>query len=346
MSVYQDPSGRTAGKWALRRRGVALAIVIVIGAVFINAYAQGRFADRFALTIDVAQIGEGLNPGAEVKFRGLAIGEVTGIETMGLDHQRLDIEIGREHAAALTENLAARFTSSNLFGSTAIELENRGSGGPLKEHTVLSIGENSTNTTVTGVFRRSGRLTRVLDTDEARYLFDVVIDNAELLGPLVQAFVDTARTLADNQRNSVAHYLRIGNEVAHGSSELIPSLTTQILALLDGSGYFEDKTNRARTRGALSGLIDELVVPLGNTLRDNKAELATVLDTVLDLALPLAGSLGNAVSAYDRLPALIDRVGDALPVVDGKVQLQLELIVEGVPQVARSVVGVQEGATR
>lgn len=339
MGVYQDHSGRSAGRWALRLRGVVIAVVIVTSAVVLSDYARGTFADRFTLTIDAATLGEGMAPGAEVKFRGYAIGTVREVETVGYGHQRIEVEIDRQQAAALTEGVTARFTSSNVFGSSAIELVAGTSTEPLVENSTLSIGPNATNATVSGVFRRAARLTTVLDSDTVRRLFDLLLDNADSMGPVLKSFFETARMLADGQQAPIGKYLRIGGDMTGAFADLTPSVGHAILAVLEQSAYFGDADNRARTNKATEGIDQAVLIGISDLLARNNPDLDKVLSGVLDLAVPISVSLGSITPAYNRVPNLLRAMDGAFPVVDGRVQLQLELIAETMPYLADSLNG-------
>ncbi|MFD0364257.1 MlaD family protein [Nocardia sp. GCM10030253] len=346
MPVFRDHSGRAAGPWALRACGLFVAIVIVVAGLLISSYTQGKFADHFTVTIDAATLGEGLEPGAEVKFHGFAIGTVRRVETVGYGHQRLVLELDRAQAAVLTDDVSARFTSSNVFGSSAIELVTEGKGARLRENTTLSIGENATNATVAGVFRRAARLARVLDSDEVRRIFDLLIENSSNLGPTVSAFFDMARMLATNQRAPLAHYLEIGAETSEGIAEITPSAVDVILGILDHSEYFGDPTNKKRTQKALAGVNDKLVIAVTDLLHERNPNLAQIIDGVLDLVVPISASIGTIAPAYPRLPALLGAIGSAFPVVDGQVQLQLEVIVKNMPYLADSLIPTAPGGAR
>ncbi|MFB8001251.1 MlaD family protein [Nocardia sp. NPDC056000] len=337
MSVFKDHSGRSAGPWMLRLRGVLLAIVLVVVTVLVTSYARGSFADRFQITIDAATLGEGLAPGAEVKFRGYAIGTVREVETVGYGHQRIQVQIDRSQAAALTDDVTARFTSSNVFGSSAIELVAGKNGAPLRENAVLQIGENATNATVAGVFRRAARLTQVLDSDTVRRLFDLLLDNADSLGPVLQSFFETARMLADGQKAPIGHYIDIGADMTGAFAALTPSAGHAILAVLEQSAYFGDPDNRARTDKATDGVDQAVLIGISNLLQRNNPELEKVLSGVLDVAVPVSVSLGTVAPAYNRIPNLLRAMNEAFPEVDGHVQLQLELIVKTMPYLADSL---------
>ncbi|AYF73724.1 MCE family protein [Nocardia yunnanensis] len=339
MAVFKDHSGRAAGAWMLRLRGMVLAIVLITVTMLVSSYARGAFSDTFEVTVDAATLGEGLAPGAEVKFRGYAIGTVEQVRTIGYGHQRIDLRLERRQADALTDDVTARFTSSNVFGSSAIELVPGTGGRKLKEHTVLRIGENATNATVAGVFRRAARLTQVLDSAAVHRLFDLMLDNTASLGPVLQSFFETAKTLADGQQNTLAHYLRIGGDMTGAFRDLTPSAGHAVLGVLEQSAYFGDEDNRARTNKAVGGVNDAVLVGISNLLQQNNPNLKQILDSVLDLAVPLSVSIGSVAPAYNRVPNLLAAMDGALPVVDGHVQLQLELIAKTMPYLADSLAG-------
>lgn len=339
MAVFKDHSGRSAGPWALRARGFVIAVVIVTVTLVVSSYAKGSFADRFQLTIDAATLGEGLAPGAEVKFRGYAIGTVREVQTVGYGHQRIKVEIERDQASALTDDVTARFTSSNVFGSSAIELVAGSGGAQLKENTILSIGENATNATVAGVFRRAAKLTQVLDSETVRRLVDLMLDNASAIGPVLQSFFETARMLADGQQAPLSHYLEIGADMTGAFRDLTPSAGHAILAVLEQSTYFGEPENRARTNKATEGVDEAVLQGISKLLATNNPNLKPVLSGVLDLAVPVAISIGTVAPAYNRVPNLLRAMNEAFPTVDGRVQLQVELIATTMPYLADSLGG-------
>lgn len=341
MAVFKDHSGRSAGKWALRARGLVVAIVLVVVLIVVSAYARGAFADKFSLTIDAATLGEGLAPGAEVKFRGYAIGTVHKVETVGYGQQRIELQLDRNQAKALTTDATARFTSSNVFGSSAIELVPGTDGKPLREGSVLQIGAGSTNATVAGVFRRAARLTQVLDSATVHRLIDLMLNNADAIGPTLKTFFETAKMFADDQQNSLAHYLRIGGDMTGAFRDLTPSAGHAILAVLDQSAYFGAPDAQARTNKATDGVNQAVLIGISNLLQRNNPDLEKTLDGVLDLAVPISVSLGTVAPAYNRIPNLIKAMDGAFPVVDGKVQLQLDIIAKNMPYLADSLGGGQ-----
>ncbi|MBY4129580.1 MCE family protein [Rhodococcus fascians] len=337
MAVFEDLSGRSAGPATLRTRGVVVVSIIAVVAVLLTAYARGYFESTFALTIDAATVGDGLAPGAEVKFRGLAIGSVEQIETLGFGRQRIELSIDGAQSAELTDTLQAQFTSSNLFGSTAIELISDGTGGALAENSTLTIAPDSANVTVTSVFRRVAELTKVLDSDQIEHLRDLLARISSDVSGSLKPYFDTARMLTENQIDPLALKLHRGGELGQGIDDLVPPLLDLVVGVVDNSAYYEPTDNRTRTLDAIDGLSDDLLYPLGKMLETNNPNLSTLLSTTLDLLVPITASLGTLAPAYDRVPTVIDGVSDVFPIVDGAAQLQLDVIVRTMPNLASAV---------
>ncbi|WP_406271424.1 MlaD family protein [Nocardia sp. NBC_00881] len=344
--MWQGRSGsRVPSTLALRVRGLAVVAIGLLVTALTAAHLQGRFHDDVSLTIEADSLVDGLLAGADVKFQGAAIGTVRRVQTAG-DTRRVEISIDRDQAPALTDRVAARFTVANVFGTPAIELVNLGDGPQVREHAVVPLATGAMGATATGVLQRTGRLTEVLDSPRLRNLLDVATENPGLFGPTVEAITGIARALEQDRRGSTTHYLHITGDLSDGLAVLEPQMVDALIALLDQSEYFGDETNRARTRKAIAGLSQDFLPGYARLVGDNRDHFAEILAVVLDLGLPLGMSYGSIAPAYQRLPDLLDRIGAAFPVVDGKVQWQLEIIADTMPHIARSVTDTGPGGVR
>ncbi|MGF0314093.1 MlaD family protein [Rhodococcus sp. IEGM1428] len=342
MAVFDDLTGRSAGPAALRLRGLAVAVAAAVLAGGLTAYAQGAFDSPFGLTLDAASVGDGLTPGSEVKFRGVSIGTVDNIETVGFGRQRLQLEIDPSQAGELTDTMQAQFSSSNVFGSTAIELVSDGTGNPLAADSTLEISGNQRGATVTGVFRRVADLTAVLDTDQVQHLLDVISNTSVEVSRNLKPYFDTAQMMADHQIDPLAWKLHRGAELGDGIANLIPPLLDLVVGVVDKSVYVEAPEDRARTIAANDGLSDQLMVPVGDLLKKNNPDLTRLLSTTLDLLVPITASIGTFAPSYNRVPQVLDGISDAFPIVDGKPQLQLDLIAKTMPNLAGAVAAHEE----
>ncbi|MEV0247562.1 MlaD family protein [Nocardia sp. NPDC050712] len=325
MPVFIDHSGRSAGPPALRLLGVLVTVAVAATAVVLTGYGQGRFSDTFTLRVDTAAVGEGLAPGAEVKLHGYTVGAVRRVDTLGTNHQLLRLELERRAADQLTDRITARYSSSNLFGSTAIELVHLGGGKPLRDNMILPIAADSPSATVSAILRRAGHLTTVLDTESSRALFDLLTSFGGAVGGTLRSVFDIAAILTEDQRGSLGHYLGTTAELGEGAAALTPPVIDLIGQMLDSSAYFGEPGNRERTNRATNGLVEDMLAPLAGILTEHNGQLATVIATTMDLAVPIVISLGSIAPAYQRLPRLFDHIEQAFPIVGDRVQLQLQL---------------------
>ncbi|MCM6772541.1 MlaD family protein [Nocardia sp. CDC159] len=316
-----------------RGRGAAVVVAAMVAGAVVLAQAQGRFHDGLDLVVDAPTVADGLVAGSDVKFHGMVIGRVREVT----DARRVRLRIDPGAAAALPGALVARFTSTNVFGSPAVELVARGTGGRVRDRAVIPLAEDAIEASSTAVLQRSGRLTAVLDSPQVRRLMDLAARDPGIFVPTVDAITELARAVATNRRGDIGYYLRIAGNLAAGSAELEPAMAHALVALLDQSAYFDDEANRARTRTAIAGLSREFLPGYAELFGGNLDSFTKILAVVMDLGVPLGMSYGSLAPAYQRLPELMDRIGAAFPVVDGRVQLQLRIIGETLPQVARSV---------
>jgi phospholipid/cholesterol/gamma-HCH transport system substrate-binding protein len=337
MAVFDDLSRRSAGPSALRVRGLVVAVVLVVLGVVLTKYATGDFESRFDLTIDSTAVGDGLAVGSDIKYRGLPVGRVDDIEPLGFGSQRVHAHIEPVVASVLTDDVTARFSSATVFGATVIELYSEGAGAPLREDTVLSLGDDTETATVTGVFRRLASLTDVLDADNTNRVLDLMSRVSSEFGDSLKPFFDTAQMMAETQRAPLGWKLQRGAVLADGLGTSIGPVTDVVDKVVTSSEYFETPENRDRAVKAMQGLGTGLSIPLGDLLRDNNPYLKPLLDTVLDILLPVALSAGTLAPSYQRVPDAIAGVEDAFPTVDGRTQLQLQVIVRNMPTMAGPV---------
>lgn len=330
-------SPREAGKATLRVRALITIVVFCCLGALLAAYARGGFEEKFTITIDAERIGSGLVAGADVKLNGFAIGRVAEIETVGYGHQRIVAELEPHQVGQLTSQVRARFASSNMFGSTGIELINTGAGAPLKDGATVTIGADTTQVTVTDSLSRMSQIAAILSDDETLDLLQFFVTESRGIGTTMSVFLDTARMLRDEQRGSINKYLRVGAEMGAGVSKLAPLVVGGVVDLMHQAEYFGHQENRDRVNKAVGGLNGVLLRKGGDRLAEHAPDLVKILDTVMDLVIPIGFSLGTVAPTYNRIPELIAHIRGAFPEVAGHPQIQLELVAADFPQVIRSL---------
>ncbi|TDZ75956.1 mce related protein [Mycobacteroides salmoniphilum] len=343
MAIYKDPSGRSAGPVALKIRGLALALVVAASGYSLYQSGIGSYGDPFELTLITNTIGEGMGPGGEVKYRGYNIGQVKSLQTTGYNKQRMTVILDGRQAKALASDTKAQFTSSNIFGTAAVELVSNGVGEPLKSGGVLEISSDVQAASITGFLRMGQRLGSILDTREFNAIIATFERHADLTGPVVKSFWDLFGMIADSQTVPFSKTLAVMASLIEGTNDFVPVIGSTN-KLLDNLNFMVGPGNTERAVAALGSLSD-LLKAGGDGLRDNNDWVVPLIRSVLDIAVPSTYFLGSLAPAYDRLNGLLDRTTAAFPVDNGKVRLNVQLVMDTAPGLGAALPMVPDGQT-
>lgn len=337
LSSPMKKSPREASATVVRLRGLIALIVIVCAGLVLANYANGGFDEKFRVTIDAERVGSGLVTGADVKLNGFAIGRVSEIETVGFGRQRIVADLDPSQVGQLTDRVRARFASSNMFGSTGIELINIGGGRPLHDGATLVIGADTSQITVTDAFSKASRFVGALSDDDALDLLQYFAQQSRGIGTTLTGFLETARMMRDNQTGSVRKYLDTAAEMGVASAALMPLVVGGVVDMVREAEYFGHEENRRRVNKAIGGLNDRLLRRGGDALTPASPNLVKLVSTMADVIIPVAYSIGTIAPTYQRIPELITNIRNAFPTVNGRPQLQIDLVAATFPQVATSL---------
>lgn len=341
MAIYKDPSGRSAGPVALKLRGVAVAAVVAASGYSLYQAGIGSYGEPFELTLITNTIGEGMGPGGEVKYRGYNIGQVKSLQTTGYNKQRMTVILDGRQAKALTSDTKAQFTSSNIFGTAAVELVSSGVGEPLKSGGVLEISSHVQAASITGFLRMGQKLGAILDSPEFNAIIATFERHADLTAPVVKSFWDLFAMIADTQKVPFSKTLDVMASLIDGTNDFVPVIGSTN-KLLDSLNFMVGPGNTERATAALDSLSDLLKVA-GDGLHTNNDWLVPLIRSIMDLAVPYTYFLGSLAPAYDRLNGLFDRTTAAFPVDNGKVRLNVQLIMDTAPGLGAALPMVPEG---
>jgi ABC-type transporter Mla subunit MlaD len=332
---FHDQTGRAASTRALRIRGLIVAVVLAIVATVLYQLGTGRYENHFKLTVLSDTIGEGLMPGAEVKFHGLAIGTVKTLESTGYNRQRMTVELDPRQAKALTADTTAQFTSSNVFGSAAVELVSGGTGVRLKPNQTLVMTTRLQAASITGLLRQGQKLGKVIDSPEVNHIVAVLRRHADLTEPVARAILDFAKILADAQSVPFSQTLSVLSGLVNGLDGFIP-LVGLLNQLLDGLQFLVEPGGSERTVHVL-GQAGHLLADVGGILTKNLPWLVPLVGSFMNVSVPSAYLFGSLAPSYDRLSGLLDRTSAAFPVIDSKVRMQIEVTLDTVPGIAAAL---------
>ncbi len=335
MLPGSDQGARAPSSRSLRIRGLIAAVVLGVAGVALYQLGSGDYDDTFKLTVVAEVIGEGLTPGAEVKFRGLTIGSVKTLQTVGYNKQKITLELEPRQAKALAADTTASFVSSNTFGLAAVDLVSSGAGVRLRPNQTLLIGANVRSASITGLLRQGQKFGRMVDSPDVDHIIDVVRRHSDLTEPVTRSYFDLINMLVDSQKVPFSQSLSVLASVVNGASDSIPLLRLAY-DLLNGMEFLAHPDGVERM-DLILGQTSKLLFSADKIFVKNISWLVPFIGSVMNVLLPMSYTMGSFAPYYDRLSGLLDRTSAAFPVVNGKVRMQIEVVLDAMPGLAAAL---------
>jgi phospholipid/cholesterol/gamma-HCH transport system substrate-binding protein len=121
-----------------RLAGFAFLAILLLLVWFVVARYQGRFTPAAMVVVETDNAGNNLHPRAEVKARGVVVGEVRRITSTG-DGARLELALRPDQFRLLPADVSAQLLPTTLFGEryVALVLPSRPGPARLAEHAVI-----------------------------------------------------------------------------------------------------------------------------------------------------------------------------------------------------------------
>ena len=138
--TYLDATGRGTRPGTLLLRGmIALVLIGAVVSLLIARY-QGVMTPTTRVTAIISGVGDGLPPDADVRFRGMVVGKVSGVSLVDDQRSSVAMELDPSRAESIPGSVTARVVPSNIFAVSAIELVGpaSGSGGHLTDRTEIA----------------------------------------------------------------------------------------------------------------------------------------------------------------------------------------------------------------
>ncbi|MBB4711566.1 virulence factor Mce-like protein [Streptomyces luteogriseus] len=105
----------------LRLYGIAFLTVLALLLSLAVAVYQQAFTPVVRVTLEAGSLGNQLDPRADVKLRGLLVGEVRSVRADG-EKATLDLALKPEHVASIPSDVHARLLPKTLFGEKYVDL--------------------------------------------------------------------------------------------------------------------------------------------------------------------------------------------------------------------------------
>ncbi|WP_067564830.1 MlaD family protein [Nocardia acidivorans] len=118
-----DPSGRGPTARQLSTIGLAVLSTLALLLYLLALRYHGDFEDKVPVVATLTSTGDGLPANADVKFRGMIVGRVAGVDIVSKgDRQNASLWLEPGVAETIPATVTARVIPNNIFGVTAVEL--------------------------------------------------------------------------------------------------------------------------------------------------------------------------------------------------------------------------------
>ncbi len=253
------PAG-TAALVRVRLSGVAFLIVIALLVALTIALYQKAFSPVVRVTLQADRVGNQLSAPADVKLRGLIVGEVRAVSSKG-DGATIDLALDPSKVKLIPKNIEAQLLPKTLFGEKFVDLVLPESPSADHLHAGDVIGQDHSKTAI----------------ETERVLNDFM--------PLLQSLKPVQLSLALNALSSAlrgrgdrlgANFVKVDAYFRELNPEL-PAIQEDFRGLADVSDSY------SKAAPELLRLIDNFAAVSRNTV-DQKEELASFLTSTTTFA--------------------------------------------------------------
>lgn len=283
---------------------VALFVVLAVG------FYRKSFTTVVPVSLETDHVGNQLRVGADVKVRGLIVGEVRSIRPTG-DHAVLDLALDPESVGQIPDNVSARLLPKTLFGEryVALQLPERPSPSTLSAGDV--IGQDRTSTAI--------ELEQVLDdlmpvlqavqpeklASTLNAMSTALDGRGKQLGEtLVQlgAYLEQLTPSLPDLRANLEHLATVADTYADAAPDLLQALS--------------DLTTTTQTVVQQRSNLDALYATLTTASVDLTNFLAANKDNLISLGSTVQSTLEVLAKYAPEYPCLIQQLVDGIPKAD------------------------------
>ncbi|MEZ0362685.1 MlaD family protein [Mycobacterium sp. pUA109] len=273
-SFDTDPRGPADPR--LFMMGVIFIVVAVATAALMVAKSQGKLDNLVNVDIELVNIGDGLPPRSDVKFRNLLVGSVVDVTTSTHGSPNVvHVFLKPEYAAHIPASVTARVVPANLFAVSAVQLVDNGDGsGHLREGAIIH--EDKTLPTV--IFQNVLNKLRQLVAPLGRKADDTTVG---LIAALGEATHGRGKELTDTGHSLNEVLARLNEVVA--TDDTGPSTLSALAAATE---------SLQRVAPDLLDALDQSIQPM-KTIAEKSQQLSHLLTGGLGTTGTLATALEN-----------------------------------------------------
>ncbi len=295
-----------------RRYQIYGLIFLVIAGIFVVlsiAFYRKTFTPVVPVTLETDHVGNQLRAGADVKLRGLIVGEVRTIRPDG-DHAVLDLALDPDHVGEIPGNVTARLLPKTLFGERYVALQTpEVPSGRLREGSVIGQDRTSSAVEIEEVLDNLMPVLRAIQPEKLSATLNAM---ATALDGRGKQFGDTLVQLGDywaeitpslpDLRADIQRLSTVADTYAEAGPELLTAL--------------RDLTVTTQTVVEQRGQLRNLYRTLTNASIDLGGFLAANKDNIIDLVSESESTLAVLAKYAPEYPCLLKQLVDAIPSAD------------------------------
>lgn len=202
---------------------VVSAVVAVTGIVVIVKAADGAFSGSYALSGFFKTSGEGLQPGAEVTYRGVQVGRVTAI---ALVDGRAKVTMAIDHGFRVPSDATATILPINVFGADNVSFTFPSGDPPTYLASGATVSHTSVSPDIQDLFAAADPLLSQIDTQDLSTVISNLAQASENEGPTIAASIDEGVKLANFLDNTLPQQLTALDSLSGFAAALEPTASS------------------------------------------------------------------------------------------------------------------------
>ncbi|MFI6998216.1 MlaD family protein [Nocardia sp. NPDC050175] len=318
--------------------GMIAAVLATAGVLAWRVAPVERAADSLSVTLLTEKVGDGVEPGIDVRLDGVKVGRIDSISATDGNRQRMILRLDRTQLFGLTDTLDIAYTPGNLFGISELVLKPGAGGAILADNAQVDLTGSGAgrvvDATISTLLQSIGQLANGVLTPKLTALLSQIATDAKAFTPLLQAIVVLATTVADTQQLPSAFLLEQYGSALSGLPPTVDGLLRVVDALYN-SPELKDDTDRTRFDASVVLVRDNIIAALPPLLSTAQHHFDGYTHALAPVLTMVARALPPSDRTNRQLSDLLDGLNTAMPdTPDGPV-LRLDLALSGVPGLAQ-----------
>ncbi|MFI6213418.1 MlaD family protein [Nocardia brasiliensis] len=337
VPAYGLPGVRTTRRSAFTV-GTLTVVAMVLAAFVWHGSATQREPGEWRIHLRTNRTGDGIGPGAGVRFNGVQVGRIATVDRTPGGAQSITLELDRTQLVGLGDGLRVEYAPANLFGISEVVLRGGDGGAPLHDGSVvdLTAAGRVTDATMGTLLRALSQTTLTVLTPQLTEVLHQIGSDIKAFAPLIEAMVGVSRAVADTQRYRssflIAQYAALFDGVAafgNGFVKLIANI------------YHIDvlRNDRAHFDTGVALVVDQLFPLISRVLGTADGYFGGYADSATTVLTQVARTVPDPDRSHAELTELLTRLDRTFRGTPDGPQVGLDILVRGMPGIAVPLLG-------